>query len=183
MTVLVSYWVARLTTGTRVATTWPPSRWHAWLQRAGGFYASVFEMAFGGSGERTWHTPSQMFSAWLRQSGRLALVLIPTLWLSSALAALVFDALPPLENNLEGVALAAAVGTVFMISTWSEIPIALQFIHAGLPGPAAALLVVLPAISLPCMFILAGALQRLSTVVLLSAAVMLVGVIAGAMFL
>jgi uncharacterized protein len=61
--------------------------------------------------------------------------------------------------------------------------IALQFIDAGLTGPAAALLVVLPAISLPCMFILAGELQRLSVVVMLSAAVMLVGVIAGALFL
>ena len=183
VTVLVSYWVARLTTGTGVATTSSPSRWYAWLQRAGGVYASVFEMASGGSGERTWHTPSQMFAAWLRQSGRLALVLIPTLWVSSALAALMFDALPPLENNLTGVGLAAAAGTVFMISTWSEIPIALQLIHAGLPGPAAALLVVLPAISLPCMVILAGALQRLSVVVMLSAAVMLVGVIAGALFL
>jgi uncharacterized membrane protein YraQ (UPF0718 family) len=182
VTVLVSYWVARLTTGTDVATTSSPSRWHAWLQRAGGVYASVFAMAAGGSSERTWHTPSQMFEAWLRQSGRLALVLIPTLWVSSALAALMFDALPPLENNLVSVGLAAAAGTVFMISTWSEIPIALQFIHAGLPGPAAALLVVLPAISLPCMFILAGALRRLS-VVKLSAAVMFVGVIAGALFL
>jgi uncharacterized protein len=59
----------------------------------------------------------------------------------------------------------------------------LQFIHAGLPGPAAALLVVLPAISLPCMFILAGAIRRLSVVLMLSAAVMFVGVIAGALFL
>jgi hypothetical protein len=33
-----------------------------------------------------------MFAAWLRQSGRLALFLIPTLWASSALAALMFDA-------------------------------------------------------------------------------------------
>jgi uncharacterized protein len=182
VTVLVSYWVARLTTGTGVAPTSTPSRWHHWLQRAGGVYTRVFAMA-GGSGERMWHTPSQMFAAWLRQSGRLALFLIPTLWVSSALAALMFDALPPLENNLVSVGLAAAAGTVFMISTWSEIPIALQFIHAGLPGPAAALLVVLPAISLPCMFILAGALRRLSVVLMLSAAVMFVGVIAGALFL
>ena len=94
-----------------------------------------------------------------------------------------FQALPPLENNFAGVGLAAAAGTIFMISTWSEIPIALQFIGAGLPGPAAALLVVLPAVSLPCMGILAGAFQRLAIVLWLAAAVMILGVAVGTLFI
>jgi uncharacterized membrane protein YraQ (UPF0718 family) len=182
VTVLVSYWVARLTTGTVVATASPTSRRHAWLQRAGAVHARVFAKAIGDDVGRIWRTPSQMFAAWLGQSGRLALILIPTLWASSVLAALLFEALPPLENNLTGVGLAAAAGTVFMIATWSEIPIALQLIQAGLSGPAAALLVVLPAISLPCMVVLGGAL-RLRVVALLSAAVMFAGILAGALFL
>ena len=70
-----------------------------------------------------------------------------------------------------------------MISTWSEIPMALQLIQSGLTGPAAALLVVLPAISLPCMMLLGGALQRFRLVAWLSAAVMVVGMAAGVMFL
>lgn len=70
-----------------------------------------------------------------------------------------------------------------MISTWSEIPIALQLIQSGIAGPAAALLVVLPAISLPCVMLLGGSLRRFRMIVLLSVGVMIVGIVAGAMFL
>jgi uncharacterized membrane protein YraQ (UPF0718 family) len=56
-------------------------------------------------------------------------------------------------------------------------------INAGYDGPAAALLVVLPAIILPCMMLLVGTLRRVRIAALLSAAVMTVGVVAGAMFL
>jgi uncharacterized membrane protein YraQ (UPF0718 family) len=60
---------------------------------------------------------------------------------------------------------------------------ALQLIQSGNYGPAAALLVVLPAISLPCMILLGDALHRFRVVALLSAGVILVGILAGAMFL
>ncbi len=79
--------------------------------------------------------------------------------------------------------LSAIVGTFFMISTWSEIPMALQLIQSDSNGPAAALLVVLPAISLPCMMLLGGSLQRFRSVALLSIAVMIVGIMAGSLFL
>lgn len=58
-----------------------------------------------------------------------------------------------------------------------------QLIQSGFTGPAAALLVVLPAISLPCMMLLGGSLQRFRVVALLSIAVMIVGIPAGALFL
>ena len=74
-------------------------------------------------------------------------------------------------------------GTFFMISTWSEIPMALQLIEAGVDGPAAALLVVLPATSLPCMVLLWGALHQFRVVGLFSIGVMATGVVAGVMFL
>jgi uncharacterized membrane protein YraQ (UPF0718 family) len=60
---------------------------------------------------------------------------------------------------------------------------ALELINAGYDGPAAALLVVLPAISLPCMMLLVGTLRRVRMVALLSVAVMAVGILAGALFL
>jgi uncharacterized membrane protein YraQ (UPF0718 family) len=160
--------------------TAPWSPWPSWVRRVGGLYTGLLDLE---SGARHVTRPSQVFAAWLRQSGRVALVLVPTLWIWSCVAALMFQALPPLQNDFAGVGLAAAAGTVFMISTWSEIPIALQFISAGLPGPAAALLVVLPAISLPCMVILAGALQRLNVVVVLALAVMVLGVAVGTLFI
>jgi uncharacterized protein len=133
---------------------------------------------------RTIDTPSRLITAWLRASGRIALVLVPTLWAWSVVAAALFQILPSaFGNNLPSVVLSALGGTLFMISTWSEIPMALQFIQAGFSGPAAALLVVLPAVSLPCMVLLGGSLQRFRVVAWLGAAVMLVGIAAGVMFL
>jgi uncharacterized membrane protein YraQ (UPF0718 family) len=134
--------------------------------------------------DRNIETPSQLISAWASASGRIALVLVPTLWVWSVIASAVFQALPSaFGNNLPSVVLSAIGGTLFMISTWSEIPMALQLIQAGFSGPAAALLVVLPAVSLPCMMLLGGSLQRFRMVALLSAAVIVVGIVAGAMFL
>ena len=60
---------------------------------------------------------------------------------------------------------------------------ALQLIQSGFNGPAAALLVVLSAISLPCMMLLGGSLWRFRMVALLSVAVIIVGIMAGAIFL
>jgi hypothetical protein len=129
-------------------------------------------------------TPSQLIGSWLYASGRIALVLVPTLWVWSVIASALFQVLPSaFGNNLPSVVLSAIGGTLLMIATWSEIPMALQLIQAGFSGPAAALLVVLPAISLPCMMLLGGSLQRFRMVALLCAAVMVVGIVAGAMFL
>jgi len=129
-------------------------------------------------------TPSQLIATWLYASARIALVLVPTLWAWSVIASALFRVLPAaFGNNLASVVLAAIGGTFFMISTWSEIPMALQLIQSGFSGPAAALLVVLPAVSLPCMMLLGGSLQRFRTVGLLSVAVMIVGIVAGALFL
>jgi uncharacterized membrane protein YraQ (UPF0718 family) len=129
-------------------------------------------------------TPADLIAAWLRASARIGLVLVPTLWVWSVAGAALFQLLPSaFGNNVPSVLLSAVAGTFFMISTWSEIPMALQLIRAGFSGPAAALLVVLPAISLPCMMLLGGSLQRFRLVALLSVAVMIVGVVAGVIFL
>src|SRR5207302_6196528 len=129
-------------------------------------------------------TPSQLIATWLAASGRIALVLVPTLWIWSVAASLLFQATPSaFGNNMPSVVVAAIAGTFFMISTWSEIPMALALIQSGFDGPAAALLVVLPAISLPCMVLLGGSLQRFRLVAVLSAMVIVVGVAAGALFL
>lgn len=187
VTVVVTYMVARIAAGwdhPRAAMAGPgPDA--GWLQRTLGACLRPFDGGrIAGSRGETVETPSQLFSAWLRASGRIALVLVPTLWAWSVVAAGIFQALPPaFGNNLTSVVLAAVGGTFFMISTWSEIPIALQLIQSGIDGPAAALLVVLPAISLPCMMLLGGSLRRFRMIALLSAAVIVVGIAAGAMFL
>ena len=189
VTILVTHLVARLAdrwdrsaaaTNTR---TVHPTRGPGWLRRIGDIYLGLFDLDRL-MRQGTVKTPSQFFSTWLTVSGRLSLVLVPTLWVWSVIASVLFQALPSaFGNNLPSVVLAAFGGTFFMISTWSEIPMALELINAGYDGPAAALLVVLPAISLPCMMLLAGTLGRLRMVVLLSAAVMLAGIVTGTMFL
>jgi hypothetical protein len=129
-------------------------------------------------------TTSELIAGWLSASGRLALVLVPAVWLSSVIASAVFMALPPaFGNNLPSVVLAAIGGTLFMISTWSEIPMALPLIQAGFSGPAAALLVVLPAISLPCLVLIGGALRRFHVTAMLAVAVVIVGILSGSLFL
>lgn len=185
VTVLVTHAVAR------IANRWDradiasneTTRDPGWMARMGNAYIGLFDldrlMPDGPA-----QTPSRLFGAWLSASGRIGLVLVPVLWVWSVIASAIFQALPAaFGNNMPSVVLAAIGGTLFMISTWSEIPMALQLIHEGFNGPAATLLVVLPAISLPCMMLLGGSLRRFRMVVLLSAAVMIVGVTAGAMFL
>ena len=187
VTVGVTYLVARIADGWDhprfvIAGTGPVS---GRLQRIGGSYLSLFDRDWiAGGRPETLETPSQLLGAWLHASGRIALVLVPTLWVWSVVAAGIFQALPPaFGNNLPSVALAAFGGTFFMISTWSEIPMALQLIQSGIDGPAAALLVVLPAISLPCMMLLGGSLGRFRMIALLSVGVIVAGIVAGAMFL
>jgi uncharacterized membrane protein YraQ (UPF0718 family) len=185
ITLVVTYLVARVADrwdgAARSTVGMVPAS--GWLHRAGRLYMRLFDLGRI-IGDRRLETPSQLVGAWLSASGRIALVLVPTLWAWSVIASALFAALPPpFGNNLASVVLAAVVGTFFMISTWSEIPMALQLIQSGFTGPAAALLVVLPAISLPCMMLLGGALQRFRVVALLSLGVMIVGIAAGALFL
>lgn len=115
---------------------------------------------------------------------RYAVTLVPE-WLILALAlgfarAWLLPSLPPLTPNEPGALVAAAVGgTVFMIPTAGEIPIAQALLALGLgAGPVAALLLTLPALSLPSLAMVWGAFPRR---VLLAAAalVALLGVISG----
>jgi len=184
VTVLVTYVVARAADrwdAPNPAAGEAAARAGGW-RRIGAFYERLFDVEgiVGGGVD----TPSDLIARWLRASGRIALILVPTLWGWSVVAAVAFQALPSaFGNNLPSVVAAAVGGTLFMISTWSEIPMALRLIQSGWSGPAAALLVVLPAVSLPCIVVLGGALQRFRMVALLAAAVMVVGIVAGAIFL
>lgn len=55
----------------------------------------------------------------------------------------------------------AAIGTAFVIPTAGEVPIVQTLMNAGMGiGPAAALLITLPAISIPSLFIVRGAFPK-----------------------
>ena len=148
-----------------------------------GAYCKLFHLDEMVEGRKV-STPSQFLSTYAQTSWRLALLLVPTLFVWSILAAGFFQLLPAgFGNNLVSILVTAVAGTFFMISTWTEIPVAMQMINAGFYAPAATALLVLPPVSLPCLMILGGAIGKFRVVALLGVAVILIGAVAGAIFI
>ena len=191
LTIFVTYGVARLAErwDKPASVTLAPSgtsRWNRmsdWASRWTDLYVQIFNVDALVSNRKT-DTPGALVNTWLYASARLALLLVPTLFVWSIVTAAIVQIFSSvLGNNLPSVVLLAMTGTLLMISTWTEIPVALQLLQSGLSGPAATMLVVLPPVSLPCLMLLAGSLGRLRVTVLLGLAVMIVGIVAGLLFL
>ncbi|MBI4641159.1 MAG: permease [Candidatus Tectomicrobia bacterium] len=184
LTVPVTYGVARLANRWESSLESAPSDPLArWMSRWVGLYCRIFHLDELVR-ERPLDRPGAFLPTWFYISGRIALLLVPTLLIWTIVAAAIVQTLPAaFGNNLPSVVIAAVVGTLMMISTWSEIPMAQQMIQAGLSGPAATLLVVLPPVSLPCMLLLAGSIGRFRVVALLGLAVAVVGIATGVIFL
>lgn len=73
----------------------------------------------------------------------------------------------------------SAIGTAFVIPTAGEVPIVQTLMHSGMGiGPAAALLITLPAISIPSLFIVRGAFPK-RVLAFVTACVFVLGVVAG----
>lgn len=70
-----------------------------------------------------------------------------------------------------------------MAPAWTEIPLAARFINDGLTGIAAVVLIALPAVSLPCLIIIAGAVRSLKVAIIFGLAVFAAAVLAGIAFL
>lgn len=127
-------------------------------------------------------SPSVLLTTWLRVAWRLGRVVVPVLFLGSVLTSAIVMVLPAPTNDLLGIVVAAAFGTLLMVPTWTELPIALGLIREGLVGPAAALLLTLPAVSIPCLVIIGAATAKYRVALLLGAFVFGVGVLAGIWF-
>lgn len=128
--------------------------------------------------------PSGFLKGWFSASWKIARVLLPVFVLGSVFAAFLAKALGhAIGNTPAGVIVAALAGTLLMISTWTEIPVAGILIEEGLTGPAAALLVTLPAVSLPCLVIFGGALGKLRVAAVLGVTVFAVGLILGLLYI
>jgi|GEM_PF-4626093 len=86
---------------------------------------------------------------------------------------------PEWAENLWVIAGFALAGTMFIIPTAAEIPIIQSMMSFGLGvGPAAALLVTLPAVSLPSLYIVRNAFPA-RVLVMATFAVALLGVLSG----
>jgi uncharacterized membrane protein YraQ (UPF0718 family) len=125
------------------------------------------------------------FSRWLSHLVRMSLRLIPEyvvlVLLLGAARAWLFPAIgPQIGNELGWVVAFAVAGALFVIPTAGEVPIIQAMLSLGMGvGPAAALLMTLPPISLPSMAMLARSFPpRILAVV--GGAVVLFGVAAGA---
>jgi hypothetical protein len=127
-----------------------------------------------------------VFLRWLRHLGKMVVTLVPEyivlVLLLGAARAWLFPVLPAGVGNdpawLVGMAIA---GTLFVIPTAGEIPIIQSMTALGLgAGPAAALLVTLPPVSLPSLWMVAKVF-RPQVLLVLTAAVIACGVLTGAL--
>jgi len=134
--------------------------------------------------EKSNNNPALLVVAWLRLSGKIALLLIPSMIVgtlfTSVLWAFWADAI---SNNILSVGLISVLGSLLMISTWTEIPLALQMIEKGLTGPAAATLLALPAINLASLWLVGKSSGQWRLALGLYASVILCSFAIGAAFL
>ncbi|GLU31823.1 permease [Trinickia caryophylli] len=125
-----------------------------------------------------------VFGRWMKLLAQMAVRLIPeyialVLLLGAARALLFPHVGPEVDNTIGWILAFAAAGTLFVIPTAGEVPIVQAMLALGVQaGPAAALLMTLPPISIPSLAMTARTLgaRTIATVVL---SVLAVGVLAG----
>jgi uncharacterized membrane protein YraQ (UPF0718 family) len=128
--------------------------------------------------------PGTAFTRWLKILGTMTLRLIPeyivlVLILGAARTWLFPHIGPNIDNSLLWIAGLAIAGTLFVIPTAGEVPIIQAMLSFGMAaGPAGALLMTLPLISVPSIAMLGRSFpKRVLTVVTL--AVVVCGVVSG----
>ena len=119
---------------------------------------------------------------WLKSLGKMTLFILPAYFLSVLLMGAVKGWLFPQLGEATGsllLLLVAIGGMLFVIPTAAEIPIIQTFMAYGMGGgPAAALLLTLPAVSLPSLLLVSKSFPK-RVLVFVSASVVVLGVAAG----
>jgi len=118
---------------------------------------------------------------WLKSLGVMILNVVPAYLISVLLLGAFQNKLFPvsLGSGVIAIILFAFVGALFVIPTAAEIPIIQSFTTMGLGmGPAAALLLTLPAISLPSLLMLTRSFSR-ATLLFVFGSVVLIGIVGG----
>lgn len=124
------------------------------------------------------------FTKWMKALGRLIIDTIPAylvvVFALGAARAWLFPALgPEWSNNIMAILVLAVAGTLFVIPTAAEIPVIQTLMSFGLGvGPAAALMMTLPAVSLPSVLILRNAFPA-KILLFVLAAVAVIGIVSG----
>ncbi|WP_145946335.1 permease [Paenibacillus sp. Y412MC10] len=118
---------------------------------------------------------------WAKSLGLMILSVVPAYLIAVLLLGAFQSTLFPVwvGGGIAAIILFAVVGTLFVIPTAAEIPIIQSFLSLGVgSGPAAALLVTLPAVSLPSMLIVAKSFPR-KVLLFVFGAVIVTGLISG----
>jgi hypothetical protein len=124
------------------------------------------------------------FLRWLRILARMAIWIIPEyialiLLLGAARAWLFPEIGPEIGNHLGWIVVLAVAGTLFVIPTAGEVPIIQAMLSLGMGvGPAGALLMTLPPISIPSVAMLVGAF-RWRVLAMVTASVVVLGIAGG----
>jgi len=127
-----------------------------------------------------------MFVRWLKIFGKMAIKLIPEyivliLLLGAARVFLFPHIGPEIGNSIFWIISFALAGALFVIPTAGEVPIIQAMLALGLGvGPAGALLMTLPPISLPSVAMVARSFKP-TLLALITAAVIVIGIITGLM--
>ena len=122
--------------------------------------------------------------AWLKEMWTEVYTILPgyiviVLLLGAARAWLFPPGLTIHASGFGAIVALSAIGTAFVIPTAGEVPIVQTLMHSGMSiGPAAALLMTLPAISVPSLFIVRGAFPK-RALAFVTASVFVLGIIAG----
>ncbi|HEY8475424.1 MAG TPA: permease [Chloroflexota bacterium] len=181
--VLGTWVVARATRARFLAGKGAPGARPGWARLVDAFSRwFAFERDVEG---RVVQGPAALIAAWLSAAWHMARVGVPVLFVAAAVMSVAAPTVLSFggRNDVATVVVAAAIGTLFMIPTWTELALSLPLIQQGLTGPAAALLLTLPAVSLPSLTIVGAALGSARVPAVLAGAVFLVGVLAGLLFL
>jgi uncharacterized protein len=127
---------------------------------------------------------SPSIKGWFARFARLLFGLIPeylvlVLILGATRAWLFPIAGPALGNDLGWIALMSAVGLLFVIPTAGEVPIVQAMLALGVgAGPAAALMMTLPPVSLPSLA-MTGKVLSIRVLAMISLVVLVTGIVAG----
>ena len=128
--------------------------------------------------------PGTAFSRWVKILGRMTLRLVPeyivlVLLLGAARAWLFPHISPDIDNSIWWIIGFAVAGMLFVIPTAGEVPIIQAMLSLGMAaGPAAALLMTLPPISVPSLVMLGRSFPA-RVLALVSAAVVGFGIVSG----
>ncbi|EKS66471.1 MULTISPECIES: permease [Caballeronia] len=128
--------------------------------------------------------PGTAFSRWIKILGRMTLRLVPeyivlVLLLGAARAWLFPHIGPDIGNGMWWIAAFAVAGTLFVIPTAGEVPIIQAMLSLGMAtGPAGALLMTLPPVSVPSLAMLARSFPP-RVLAFVAASVVVFGIVGG----